>query len=87
MARQGGKTRAARVVLISVAVAGASLGLAAPALAQAGPEPAAVASGPAAAAATVDQRSLGPVSTAAIGGVLAAGVLWVRARQRASVTA
>ena len=32
-------------------------------------------------AGAVDQRHLGPVSTAAIGGVLAAGALWARRRR------
>ena len=39
------------------------------------------------AAAAIDERSLGPVSTAAIGGVLVAGALWARARQRSAAAA
>lgn len=86
MARQGGnRRRAARVALVGVAAAGASMVLAVPAMAQAAPEPAVQVAAPG--AAPVEQRSLGPVSTAAIGGVLVAGVLWLRARQRTSVTA
>ncbi len=87
MARVGGRNRrmAARVALVGVVAGVASLGVAGPASAQATAGPVAVSGSPS--SATVQEHSLGPISTAAIGGVLVAGVLWLRARQRDRVPA
>lgn len=65
----------------ALGVAGALAGQIAAHADTAGP----VAGAASARASAVDERHLGPVSTAAIGGVLAAGALWAR-RRRSDVT-
>lgn len=84
MARSGGGRRGTvlRSLVAAAALGGAAL-LAGPAsAARADTGPPAAADRPDRAGA-VDERHLGPVSTAAIGGVLVAGALWAR-RQRAA---